>query len=474
MNITRQTDDRIVVTSEDRTLLGIRTGIAARGFGAQRMSAVARRGGTLIGGDRFESWPVERLVESDGEFYLCGPRHEGKTIAELLDDAAADVTDWLPLLLDALRRALVHDDLALCNISTSLVTDDGRVLFLDAELASTIHTNLPLDERRRVYAPYRYDTLRGVDAHIYHALAIAYHALAGVAVCPPDEGDAGDTSTECHSSALVKTPMRFHNPALRAELCVAIEGGLSRSEKRSPELLDEIAALLRAGPAEESIDSREATDRRNAAREMVEANSVRVRRRTFWRKRGMTVLAVSVALLVVGIVPYRIIAGRLEAPATVGMGPREVARTFYDAWNDLDHILMEDTLADGVGRGVIREVTNVYVIDRVQTAHTWESLLLPADEWLDAGRPVGRMPYGVAELDLRLVTEGADTATVHAQYDVWRPESVDTPDGTGSTVAVRTPISERLLLARGRHSWEIIEIRTSVDGERERVPINLR
>ena len=206
----------------------------------------------------------------------------------------------------------------------------------------------------------------------------------------------------------------------------------------------------------------------------MEANRVKARRRTFWRKRGVTVLVASVVILIVGFIPYRIIAGRLEPPATVGMGPREVAGTFYDAWNDLDHILMEDTLADGVGRGVIREVTNVYVIDRVQTAHTWESLLISADEWLDADRPAGRMPYGVAGLELRLVTEGADSATVHARYDVWRPESVDTPDGTGATVAVRTPISERLVLQRGRHSWEITEIRTSVEDEAERVPINLR
>ena len=472
MDITRQTDDLLVVTNEDRTLLGIRTGIAAHGFAAQRVSAVARRGGTLIGDDRFESWPVERLVERDGEFYLCGSRYEGTTIAELLrgDDGVAD---WLPILLEACRRALIHDDLALCNISTSLVTDDGRVLFLNAELASAINTNLPLDERRRVYTPYRYDTLRGADGRIYHALALAYHALTGVAVCPPEQGEAGAASAECHSSPL-KVPMRFHNPALRAELCTAIEGGLAWPEKRSPKLLEEIAAILRSGPVEESIDSRTATDRRNAAREIVVANRVRTRRRTFWRKRGVTVLVASVVILIVGFIPYRIIAARLEPPATVGMGPREVAGTFYGAWNDLDHILMEDTLADGVGRGVIREVTNVYVIDRVQTAHTWESLLMRADEWLDADRPAGRIPYGVSGLELRLVTEGADTATVHAHYDVWRPESVDTPDGAGATIAVGTPVSERLILRRGRHSWEITDIRTGVEGEVERVPINLQ
>lgn len=474
MDITRQTDERVVVTDEGRTFLGIRTGIAAQGFGAQRVSAVARRGGTLIANDRFESWPVERLVESDGRFYLCGPPREGRTVAELLADGTIDAAGWLPHLLEAIKSALVHDDLELCNIATSLVTDDGRVLFFDTELASAINTNLPLDERRRVYSPYRYDTLRGTDERIYHALTIAYHALTGAPVCPPDEEDAGDTAAECHSSSFVKRPMRFHNPALRADICTAVEGGLARSEHRTPELLSEIATILRSGSAVESIDSREADGRRTAAREVVEANRVRTRRRTFWRKRGMTVLVASIALLIVGIVPYRIIAGRLEPPATVGMGPREVARTFYDAWNDLDHLLMEDTLADGVGREVVREVTNVYVIDRVQTAHTWESLLIRADEWLGAGRPAGRMPYGVAGLELRLVTEGAETATVHARYDVWRPESVDTPDGTAATVAVRMSVSERLVLARGRHSWEIAEIRTSVNDDGERVPINLQ
>ncbi|MEX2442317.1 MAG: hypothetical protein WD492_01840 [Alkalispirochaeta sp.] len=469
MQIERLSHNRLQVDLEGERRLAVRTGIPARGFAAQRVSAAARSGGQIVTGDRFEPWPVKRLVEHEGEFYLCGPQQDGVTLAELLSVAPPTKPGWIPGFLRSCISAFHHDDLSLANITTSLVGGTGQVLFLHRDLSEEINKHLPLPERRSAHFPYRLERPTAFDTEVYQTLAILYHALSGVPLCDVQEAQE---AARCHSASLEKAPLHLHRPELHHELCALVEDGLARSEARTADLLPKILTIIESEGIIDTTDPEEIEARRTAAEERTSRNRAGYRRREFLRRHGRTLALAALALVAVLYLPVTILRNHLEPPATAGMGPREVAATYYDAWNELDHILMEDTLARGVARGTIREVTNVYVIDRVQTAQQWESTLMQAEAWLAADRPAGRMPYGIVDLDLQLLSEGAESATVLAEYEIWRPESSENSDGTAGTIAIRSRTVDRLTLSPTDHGWEISEIRTTPKSQEE-VPVTL-
>ncbi|MFW5828378.1 MAG: hypothetical protein ACOCU4_09805 [Alkalispirochaeta sp.] len=469
MDIERLSTDRLLVVLDGEQRLAVRTGIPARGFAAQRVSAAAPSGGQIVTGDRFESWPIKRLIEHEGEFYLCGPNRDGHSLAEHLSAAPLNSPGWIPGFLRACISAFQHEDVSLANITTSLVGPSGEVLFLSRDLAQEINKHLPLPQRRIAHFPYRLERPGRLDTEVYQVLAILYHALSGVPLCTEQEANA---SARCHSTALEKSPLHVHRPELNSTLCSLVEDGLTRSEVRTAELLPHILEVVETEGIIDTTDEQEMATRRAAAEERATRNRAGNRRQEFFRTHGRTLILATLALILVLYLPVTIIRNRLAPPATAGMGPREVAETYYEAWNELDHILMEDTLARGVARGTIREVTNVYVIDRVQTAQQWESVLMQADAWLDAGRPEGRMPYGIVDLTTQLLSQGRDTAEVRAEYEIWRPDNAEGREGATDTVAIRSRVVDRLTLSPTNHGWEISEIRTTTRSE-EDVPVSL-
>jgi len=469
MEIERVSNDRLRVVLDGERRLAVRTGIPPRGFAAQRVSAAARAGGQLVIGDRFESWPIKRLIEYEGEFYLCGPHRDGRSLAEHLSAAPLNSPEWIPGFLRACVTAFHHADVSLANITTSLVGPSGEVLFLSRDVAQEINKHLPLPQRRTAHFPYRLERPTKLDTEVYQVLAILYHALTGVPVCDEQEAQA---SARCHSAALEKSPLHVHRPELNSTLCELIEDGLTRSEARTSELLPRILTVIETEGITDTIDEQDKVARRAAAEERAAKNRADNRRQEFFRTHGRTLILATLALILVLYLPVTIVRNRLAPPATAGMGPREVAETYYEAWNELDHILMEDTLARGVARGTIREVTNVYVIDRVQTAQQWESVLMQAEAWLAADRPAGRMPYGIVDLTVQLLSQGGETAQVRAEYEIWRPDSSEGSEAATDTIAIRSRIVDRLTLSPTDHGWEISEIRTTTRSE-ENVPVNL-
>jgi hypothetical protein len=452
------------VEDEHNVFLGIATGVPARGFAAQRVSAAARAGGALVLGGRFAAWPIARMADHDGTIHLVGPFHDGATILELLQEAPVADPGWVADLLEGVAAAARHPDLVLCNGLTSLVGSDGAVLFLDRDLAAVINANLPLPEREAVHFPYRSERLGGTDFEGYQALAIAYHALTGHPVCPPDKPDR---VAECHGDPRRHLPLHFHRRELNPRICRLVEEGLASPAGRTPDQLEHLAALLREEALQDSRDPAVLAERAAAAAESQKRAETTTRRREFLRNHGKTIAIAAVIAAAVLAVPVSILRGALRPPETVGMDARTVAETYYRAWNDLDHVLLEDTLARGVGRDTVREVTNVFVIDRVQTAQSWQSMLVEAEEWLDAGRPGGRMPYGISDLKVELTSLGENEAVVRAKYSIWRPGGEEQPDGTQATTTVRTDAIDRLTLDRTPRAWEITAIDTTITGVEE-------
>jgi hypothetical protein len=270
---------------------------------------------------------------------------------------------------------------------------------------------------------------------------------------------------------LEKVPIHLHRPRLNPELAKMVDAALARGEDRSAQAIARLSEQLRTVPVEDGAPEAAVQERKQVAEEKIEKQRSSSQRRTFLRNHG-TKLAIAAAIAVVVLwIPARMISDRLRPPVTVGMEPRTVAQLYYHAWNDLDHVLMEELLYRRAGADRVREVTNVYVVDRVQTARSWESRLMPADDWLAAGKPEEQLPYGVADVELRLVSQGADTAVVAASFSRWRPHAVEDQDGVSQPVAIRADVRDTLYLRTDRGGWIIEEI-VSTASEETPVPLN--
>jgi hypothetical protein len=475
----RLSENRLAVEYDGEELLAIRTGVEPRRYISQQITAAARRGGILVKNGHVAPWPVRRVVPVDNEYYLVGPMVSGETVEELLPAAGAstDPSDdvsagasagaaipppraappWLPSLLAAIRFSLTNPDYQFCSIRTSLVTEDNAVLLLDAGLSRDIVRNISADQRASIHEPYHDPSLTGTAAVVYSAAALLYHALTGVV---PRRIDQERTTPA--------TPLHALQPAIDADIAIVIDGVLTGSEERTAESLHRIetSRAKNGNSWFEDLSPEEAERRRTTAAQQLAQGSQQNRRRTFWRRYRTRILVTAAVVILIGSVPVSMIRSHLQPPLTAGMTPMEVAEGFYNAWNNLDHQFMQDALAAGVGRDAVREVTNIYVIDRVQTAHEMRGRFRSPEDWIAEGRPENTVPYGVADLRARELRGGDQETTIQIDYEMWRP---DTNEDEVSMI-LRTRLRDTLVLVRGKHSWEITDIRTRVISEERITP----
>lgn len=445
----RISENRLTLEDQGEPLLAIRTGIAPRGYVAQQVSALARRGAAFIRDGRTISWPIRRVVPVDGEYYLAGPLVEGETLEELLSILrGTTVPPWLTAFLRAAIVSLAHPELRLGNIRTSLVTTENGILFLNAELAREINRSVPAHHRTVVYEPYSDARLTGTSETVYQVAALAYHALTGVA--PERQNE---------ERSVVITPIHCRRPAVHSGIAAAIDGILKHDHENEA-TLEEIDRRLRDNPSgwTDELSPEEETRRRENANTAYAREAKTRERNTFWRKNRVRIALVAAIVVVAGMVPFSIVRNHLKPPLTAELSPLEVVDGYYRAWTELDHLFMDDAVASGIARDTIREVTNIYVIDRVQTAHEMHSRFIAPDAWLAEGKPEEKMPYGVSELETTVLHRTEERVTIIAEYVFWRPETRE----DDAIEVRRTRVRDRLELEPTRHGWEITGIRTRV------------
>ena len=446
-------------------LLALDTGVPAGGFPAQRISALARRGGILVYGDRAVPWPTTRLLTFNGRLYLCGPWVAGTTLDELVS-AGGVSDDTVAAVAQGMAKAVETGGHILCNTGTSLVTDDGGVLLLDDELAGEINRYLPLERRRQTVFPYRINRLLGQSAGVYQTGAVLWHLVTGQPVCrEPTE----EKSDRCHDRVRSHPAIHRVAPRIRPDVARSIERLITDpDDPEGVRTIRKIAAAAQNQGIGEEISDEEARRRRQAAEESVRKSDRSWARRQFVQHRGRTVLIAVVLAVLVGTVPFQIIRNRLSPPSTAGLGPVDVATRFYEAWQDFDHAVMDDALAKGVADGLMKEVTNVFVMARVQTAYGSEGNIVSAPDWIAAGKPQDKLPYGPVITDFTVLRRGETETFIVVDYEMWRPDSPDEEEGAPfGTVSV---MRDRLTLTTTRWGWEISEIITTMTTPPTAVP----
>ena len=150
--------------------------------------------------------------------------------------------------------------------------------------------------------------------------------------------------------------------------------------------------------------------------------TVKVRR--FIIRNTAAIIAVIAVFLVLLFAAREIIASRRELPMTKGMDPIEVARSYYGAFGNLDHALMEACVIGGAGKDDITMVMNLFVISRVRGAYEASmDLYISAEDWIREGSPpTDRMVFGVTDLELSGFGGNKEAAQLKANYILWMPD----------------------------------------------------
>jgi hypothetical protein len=455
--------------------LGFNTGLDSAAFAKARLHRLLTLGSRIVGpGLSVQPWKPCGVIEQEDGMVIWGPHFAGERLDQILAgdrDLALDaLRHWIgaQAVLTSVQVALAEpqavgpsggasgpQSLAPPMLTSpapgaALIAPDGSILFPPEELMRLVlDAEIPggwfLGAERWVHPD-----LTGKAAAAFTAAAMLYRVFCGELPFPcPDS----EVLRDIREGNFI--PTRLAAPGLERGIGMLIDESLS--PKGSAPDLEALAAVLGAPgsggatsffhPLREEESAKLLLERQRFSRKKEKT----VKARRFLRKNAPIITGVSVVILVLGIFTGSIISGRKNRPNTLGMPPREVVTTYYNAFGNLDHELMEACVINKAGKNDINMVTNYYVISRVRQAYEGQQPLIPAQEWIDAGStpPMEASPFGISGLeleDLGSPTEGK--WQFRAAYSLLVPDTVE-----------GIPVKDELTLALQKKAWRIADIR---------------
>jgi hypothetical protein len=327
--------------------------------------------------------------------------------------------------------------------------------------------------------------LAGEDAAAFTAAAMLYRILAGAAGPGAGEGagsageaapgagqSAGDTVPEAAGSAApealpfpardadllhqdmregVFLPLRLAAPGLKPEAAALVDRALAGVKealiiKRPP--LAAFGELLKAGPLFRELRPEEREILEEERRRYEKKRKLAVGTRRFVVRNTAILGGIAAALVITILIVNSVIASRRDRPTTAGMNSRQVVETYYGAFGQLDHSLMEACVLKKAGKGDIDLVTRFFVTTKVRQAYEYTSTaVISAQDWFDRGAPPTATPiFGVTDLKITRTAgdEAGEEAAYRAKYVLWIPGPADEyEEGPAPIVAVPGPAPEQ-------------------------------
>lgn len=211
------------------------------------------------------------------------------------------------------------------------------------------------------------------------------------------------------------------------------------------------------------IDTAELHRRQLSAAKSRRQRVRRFERREFLRRRGARVALMAVLVLFFGGIVGTSINRALQPPITHGLAPEEVVRLHYTAVNELDPELLGATLARGVARQRVDELTTLYVTSRARMSVEMETGHYPADDWIKEGRPELAptvYPYGTSTPEIRELNSDETSALYEARFIRVDFEFEDSARNSQQReVAIREyHVREELQLSLRNGVWRIVAL----------------
>ncbi|MGM0431842.1 MAG: hypothetical protein ACQEQU_03945 [Spirochaetota bacterium] len=198
-------------------------------------------------------------------------------------------------------------------------------------------------------------------------------------------------------------------------------------------------------------------DTREELQTFIEKQEKRAKRSEYLRlhRTRNRVLAVVIVVVLATAIPF--VRRVLEPPPTAGMDQTEVIAYYYQAHNRLDPTAVEAALSQGAKSSFDQMLTYLHVTESVRQAYEHESGFIPAQQWIEEGKPTldpSKTVFGITDLH---ITELGDH-TFQAEYTLWTPLPPE------KRIAQDTPanalqVTEELTLVQRTDHWVITEVR---------------
>ncbi len=450
----------ISVERDGNTLTGITTGIPTNSFTIRKLASQRRNNGWLYRNDELGEWHPMGLIEHGGLIYVIGPEAPGVFVEEALRDEKRDrITDLVTIAstIAALNRADVSIDQL--HTQCMLLLDDGGALVLPPDIALAVREHQDLAEQFRTTELFNHPDKDPVENVGFFLATITYFVLTGRY---PFEAD---TTEELHGRIRNGLPVaaRHRRYSLRLDVSDFLSATLGGSRyEPSPSVWAERLLSWKQNGFDAQLTDQEREEIGLQAEAEIQKHDRSFGRKESVRKNWRKWLIVATIVIAVGSVPTTIVHNALQPRTTAGFTPDQVVKVFYMSVSTLDHMVMEDAVVDRAGRAIIREVTNMYVIDRQRMAVEMRSSLVDAQTWRDEGMPHledGRAPYGVAYLSVEPVASPAGEAAYRATYERWLPNPPDSPDAPiPARPYMAYLVTDEIRLRQDREDWVIYEM----------------
>ncbi|MEE8440818.1 MAG: hypothetical protein V3S41_03785 [Spirochaetia bacterium] len=458
--VTEVGDGLISVERDGNTLTGVATGIPTNSFTIRKLASQRRDNGWVFRDDELGEWPAMGLIEHDGLIYAIGPAAPGIFVDEALRDEKRDRVEDL-LTIASTFAALAGADVSIGQVHTRcmLLLDGGGALVLPPDISRTIREHQDLEGRLRTMQLFQHPDKSPVENVGFFLAVISYFVLTGRY---PFEADAAE---ELHGRIRNGKPVaaRHRRYTLKSDVSDFLSATLGGERYESS---PSVWAKRLLSWSQKGFDG-QLTDREREEASLQAEAEIQKLNRSFDRKESVRRnwrkwLIVAAMVVAGGSIPGTIVYNALQPRLTAGFLPDQVVTVFYTSINTLDHVVMEDAVVDRAGRPLIREVTNMFVIDRQRMAVEMRSSLVDAQTWRDQGMPPledGSVPYGVAHLSLAPMGAPAGEVAYRATYERWLPNPPESPE---ATVPVRPYIgylvTDEIRLRQDREDWVIYEM----------------
>jgi hypothetical protein len=476
---------------EGKNVLGLDTGLNAQAFAQAKMAQFITCPGFIVRPDgSVEPWLPGGVSEQEGSMVIWGPFFPGTELLELISDSGRR-EEALNAVRFWLRARVIMEDRDNADeapypgpAGAFIVTERdspypaGTVFFPPFRLLKRT-----LDAEKAEHAErWAHPDLKGSEGISFCAGAMLYRVFCGEPPFPrEDGGNSGSPQDELRQDIRegVFMPPGLASPGLDPEMAALISAAMSRIPKNKEEKIRPAAGLINdfiGAPFSRPASSWVKTpDREELAKIRAEyeqygrkkALQVKTRRFVIRNTAVIAVVAAALIALMLGIRGH--IRHQAELPSTRGMTPVEVVETFYGAYGELDHTLMEACVINKAGKGDIDMVVNLFVMSRVRQAYetTVVDPYMSAMKWIEAGRPdaVSNV-FGVTDLNVRVLSESGESLIAEAGYILWMPGSYfrDEEEGLEEPERVVIPppggqiIGDRLELTFRKDAWRISNI----------------
>ena len=441
------------------------TGLCARAFAQAKMAQFITLPGFIVfPNGEIKTWKPGGVIDRQ-TMIIWGPAFPGEKLTDIINSERKD--EALNALLFWLTARIIIEENPDINCSVYPGTNGAYVVTQKRYNADFPTGTVFFPPQRLISLVQRCQTerwthpdLKGAQAISFEAGAMLYRIFCGVPPFPNNNRE--ELMQDIREGVFV--PPFLAAPGIDPDLASLISNAMnSTASNVSPQQIRDFFKASGSKPVSswiKTLDKNELDKVLSERQQYNKKNSLKVKTRRFVN-RNTTLLAVSLISLVLLLFIIRGgVRHRSEMPTTRGMTAIEVVYAYYNAFNALNHVMMEACLTGRISlaRDDINTVMNFFVISRVRQAYELFDPIFPAAEWLNEGRPVtDRLVFGITDLAITTLWESDTQASFEANYILWLPGTYFDEEGFFIKPDSRQ-IRDRLELVFQNELWRIRSI----------------